>query len=786
MVSIAEQPEWKEEQRRVERVIAEIERRTEKLEEQTSEAREEMVEIRKNFWEDVTVNFEDAAEMAETAASMRQQAEVLFDREHTHRQAAKQLKTMRKLLQSPYFGRIDFMENAMSGEADEAAERIYLGIASLRDEEDDQYLIYDWRAPVSSLYYDYPPGAAQYETPMGVIEGELQLKRQFVIRGDEIVSMFDTGVTIGDELLQEVLGRQSDAQMKSIVATIQREQNLIIRNESSRLLIVQGAAGSGKTSAALQRVAYLLYRYRGTLTADQIVLFSPNPMFNSYVSTVLPELGEENMQQTTFQDYLRFRLGKTFRLENPYDQLEYALSAMDEPDYETRIAGIRYKASYPFVQLMERYIEAMKSKGLRFRSLSFRGQSIMTAGEIEALFYSLDHSIAIANRLRLMAEQMMERLNEFERAALNEPWVDEEIELLDKETYLKAFQTLRRKKRFSEQSFDDFEAEKAILAQYVVKERLKPLRLRIKRLSFVDMKSTYRQLFDSAEFAAAIATEQERMPAQWADICRYTLNRLLTGEIAYEDATPFLYMVERIRGFQTNTSVRHILLDEAQDYTAFQFAFIKRLFPRAKVTALGDLNQSITAHTTEESSGFAALAALYEAEETETILLRRSYRSTRPIVEFTSGLIPGGEQIIPFNRDGEPPAFSLLANRAELHDRIAGTLSALQAEGYRTIAVICKTAAESRMAHEALRDLLKQSHIRLIEQETSDFEEGLVVIPSYLSKGVEFDAVIVYDASAASYGLESERRLLYTVCTRAMHKLHLYAIEEWSPLLARR
>ncbi|MFB9329824.1 RNA polymerase recycling motor HelD [Paenibacillus aurantiacus] len=769
--------QWSREQERVTGIVREIDRRIDKLEDQTLDAKGEMIDIRKNFWEDVTVNFEDAAEAAETYASMKQQAELLSERERTHREADKQLKTLRKLKSSPYFGRIDFTEAG-----GESTDLIYLGIASLRDAKDEDYLIYDWRAPVSSLYYDYPPGPAEYETPMGTIQGELQLKRQFVIRGGEIVSLFDTGVTIGDELLQEVLGKQSDAQMKSIVATIQREQNRIIRNERSRLLVVQGAAGSGKTSAALQRVAYLLYRFRGQLTADQIVLFSPNPMFNSYVATVLPELGEENMQQTTFQDYLHFRLGRAFRLEGPYEQLEYALAGVDEPGYTVRMEAIRYKASAAFVRLIDRYLDSLRSGGMRFKPLVFRGESIVKATDIEEMFYSLDRSISLPNRLKLVAERLLVRLKEREAAALDEPWVDEEIELLDKETYLKAYQSLRRKKRFAADSFDDFDMEKAVLAEYVVRERFKPLRARIKKLGFVDLKGVFRQLFGNGA-ASSLLAEGEALPGEWDAIADQTAARLDQGEMAYEDATPFLYVVERIRGFQTNTGVRHVLIDEAQDYTAFQFAFLRRMFPRAKVTALGDLNQSINAHATGGDGGFDALESLYDTEETERIVLTRSYRSTRPIVEFTSTLIPGGEAIEPFNRDGLKPTLTETSHEAAAQAAIADRIEALQAAGHRTIAVICKTAARSERVFEALRGRI--AGLSLIRQETNEFEEGTVVIPSYLSKGVEFDAVLVEDASDAAYALESERRLFYTVCTRAMHELHLFAAGVWSPFISR-
>ncbi|SEN36859.1 RNA polymerase recycling motor HelD [Paenibacillus sp. OV219] len=769
--------DWQQEQERVNDVTTHIRAKIYSLEESTSETMSEMVDIRKNFWDDVTVNFEDSAEMAETFASLKQQAEILSERERTHRHASLQLRTLRKLKSTPYFGRIDFAENG------EPVDQVYLGIASLRDDKDENYLIYDWRAPIASLYYDYPPGPAVVETPMGSISGELKLKRQFVIREGEIRSLFDTGVTIGDELLQEVLGKQSDAAMKSIVGTIQKEQNRIIRNERSRLLLVQGAAGSGKTSAALQRIAYLLYRFRGTLKADQIVLFSPNPMFNSYVSTVLPELGEENMQQTTFHEYLTARIGRSFKLENPYAQLEYALTGMNEPEYNARMTGIQYKASTDFVALIDQYLVLLGSEGLEFRDIAFRDEIVVPSADIHQYFYALDHSIAIPNRLRLVAEWLLSQLKERQKVALDEEWVDEAVELLDKDTYLKAYQSVRKNKRNSrEDSFDDFDRERELLGQYVVSEQFKPIRSRLRKLAFVDLRASYVNLFREPAFAASLLAGSDagavgftKLPAEWNEICAWTNSKLLNRVLPYEDATPFLYVVERIRGFQTNTSVRHVIIDEAQDYTAFQFAYMKRLFPFSRVTALGDLNQSINAHTaTDGMMGFSALAALYPAEETETIVLHQSYRSTRPIVEFTSTLIPGGEEIQPFNRDGDRPTLTVAANRIELHARIVERIQKLNREGNRTIAVICKTAAQSTEAFEALREQLP---VRLIERETSTFAPGIVVIPSYLAKGVEFDAVLVYDASdhaATGYQLERERRLFYTVCTRAMHELHLF------------
>jgi DNA helicase IV len=646
--------DWRVEQQRVDWVSAKIRNRIESLEAEVGLVKSDVVDIRKHFWDEVTVNVSTLEDAAETYASMKQQAEVLSERERSHRNSVAALSKLKRLVRSPYFGRIDFREDGES-----RAEQIYLGIASFQDEDGETFLVYDWRAPISSLYYDYPPGPAAYETPVGFIRGEMLLKRQFMIRDGHIRLMFDTGVTIGDELLQQALSRNADAQMKSIVATIQKEQNRIIRNDRSRMLIVQGAAGSGKTSAALQRVAYLLYKNRETLQADQMVLFSPNPLFNSYVSTVLPELGEENMQQTTFQEYLEHRLGKQFQVEDPFSQLEYVLTSAGHPGYDARISGIRFKSSADFMKAIHAYAAMLGQEGMCFKALHFQGR--------------------------------------------------------------------------------DF-ADERLLATLVG--------------------------------AADI-------PELWPEICRQTVEKLERSELAYEDATPFLYLQELVLGFQSNTAVRHVFVDEAQDYTPFQLEFLKRLFPRCRMTALGDLNQAIFAHTPALQDA-DPLTALYGPERTELIRLTRSYRSTREIVEFTRGIVPGGEEIEPFDRSGEKPRIIMTANRDALHDRIAADIDALRADGYESIAIICKTAGESAEAFEALNERIP---LHLITKHTPSFEKGTVVIPAYLAKGVEFDAVILYDGSQDKYGREQERKLFYTVCTRAMHLLHIYTLGEPSPFI---
>ncbi|WP_339313947.1 RNA polymerase recycling motor HelD [Paenibacillus sp. FSL M7-0896] len=764
--------EWQKEQERVNGITRLLSTHIRLLSEELGLHRTDVVDMRKDFWEEVTVNFSSPDDLGETSTSLRQQAQILNERERHHLQSSKALKKYKKLVVSPYFGRIDFSE---AGDA--AADTIYLGIGSLM-EDNGTFLIYDWRAPISSLYYDGAPGPASYETPGGQITGTMELKRQFVIDNGEIEVMFDTGVTIGDELLQQVLSHSADDRMKSIVATIQKEQNAVIRNDRSRMLVVQGAAGSGKTSAALQRVAYLLYKYREVLQADQMLLFSPNPLFNSYVSTVLPELGEENMQQTTFQMYLEHRLGQEFQLEDVFSQTESLLNAPDGEEAYIRREGIAYKSSVAFLSAIRQYVNLLEHEGMLFKPLMFQGKAVATKEEMERQFYSYDPGIKLANRIELMTGWLLKKIAAFGAEERSAAWVDEQIELMDNSDYQRAYNQMRRKGGGHNDSFDDYDAERILLARYVVSQRLKPLRGWTKRGRFVDVKALYSRLFEGRELIESLDTRQP-LPEAWDEICAQTLAAIRGNELAYEDATPFLYLKELSQGFRTNTLIRHVIVDEVQDYSPFQLEFMRRLFPRAKMTVLGDLNQAIYAQG-EVLGDLAGLVSIYGEENTEVISLTRSYRSTYEIVEFTRAMIPGGEKIVPFNRRGEEPLLTLVDSEDDLLSSVEQDVLKLHAQGYHYVAVICKTAEESAQVY---RELEKRLPVRLVTKETPNFQKGTLVLPAYLAKGVEFDAVIIYDGSAEKYGREHERKLFYTACTRAMHLLHIYSLGQPSPFL---
>ncbi|MCM3628509.1 AAA family ATPase [Paenibacillus glycanilyticus] len=791
------------EQNRLNEVKEKLKEKIAELEPEVTQLYGQASNIRRHFWEEVTVNTSTDEDFEETFFSINQQAALLSERERTHERRQQQWKSLKRLIKSPYFGRIDFKEDGI-----QEAEQVYIGLSSFLASDGMNFLVYDWRTPIASLYYDYSPGPASYTTPGGRITGNMELKRQYQIKDGELVNFFDASVTIGDSMLQQVLGQGANNQMKSIVATIQKEQNAIIRNDSSRMLIVQGAAGSGKTSAALQRAAYLLYKYRDRLTADQIVLFSPNPMFNSYVSTVLPELGEENMQQTTFQEYLAYWLGETMRLEDPFEQIEYVLTQEAADGYDARIDGIRYKASEAFLISLQRYAGWLSKEGMRFKSIRFRDRDLITAEQMSKQFYSYDASVRLANRIILFQEWILKELKKLARHELMAEWVDRELDYLDTEQYVEAYGEILRRFQRDEELFDvseryakaldrahkftnqgedsvfDFsEQQEDLLRQMIVKEHFKPLRRMVNKMEFVDVNGLYAQLFDEDEASFRRMTGESDIPASWSEICGQTKEKLSNKELFYEDATPYLFLKELIEGSRMNTIVRHIFVDEGQDYSPFQYAFLKKLFPNARMTVLGDFGQAIFTQSSKLQGGDTPLVRLYGEENTTIIPLLRSYRSTKEIVEFTRVMLPGGEEIVPFERHGRKPLITTAGSREGLVRQLVYDLGALKAEGNGSIAVITKNAAESREAYEALKSSGVDG-VRLVTSETLIFESGIMVIPAYLAKGVEFDAVLIYDASSKVYNRESERKLFYTACTRAMHQLNLYICGEWAPYLS--
>ena len=348
--------EKQREQQHLDHVLDLINDKEKELKSSIKSAEGEARDINSHFFDDVKLDYDGYSTSMETALSIHQQQQLLSEREHAWQHSAKQLDTIERLKKKPYFARVDFKESN-----EKKPETIYIGLGSFAD-RDDHFLIYDWRAPISSIYYDGKLGEVSYNSPEGEITVDMTKKRQFMIKDGKIESMFDTNESIGDQMLLEVLSEKSSTQMKSIVTTIQQEQNKIIRNTSADLLFVQGAAGSGKTSAILQRIAYLLYRYRGNLTSSDVIMFSPNQLFNDYIKNVLPEMGEQNMVQMTYWQFVSRRL--------PGMEVESLFKQFEDQNSDTNISA--FKDSVNFFNLVTRYAKHLNKRGMIFKNVYFR------------------------------------------------------------------------------------------------------------------------------------------------------------------------------------------------------------------------------------------------------------------------------------------------------------------------------------------------------------------------------------------------------------------------------
>jgi DNA helicase-2/ATP-dependent DNA helicase PcrA len=736
------QHDWEAEKTRLHSVISEIRKQLNRLEKTVDNHKSEVVNIRRHFWDDITVNLDNADDLLETYSSITQQSMVLAGQERSYVHARHNIRKLEKLHSSPYFGRIDFAEKG-----DPREEQIYIGLFSLISEEQGTHLVYDWRAPISEMFYDYSPGPAEYDTPSGSISGEITLKRQYVIENGEMKYMFDTGLHIGDELLQQMLGKSGDDKMKSIVTTIQREQNAIIRNDQYKYLFVQGSAGSGKTSAALQRVAYLLYKHRNSMTEDNMVLFSPNSLFNDYVSNVLPELGENNMRQTTFQEYLAHCLGGDYEVQDPYDELEDLLTTKDNEAYSQKVSAMEYKASGEFLKVLDRYAELLKEEGMQFMDLTIKDKVILPAKEISGRFYAEASKASIASRIEKLKEWMLERLEHLQQEKAKKVYV----RMLKQPQYLGT------------------EKEMKSLSRKMARKRFAPVKESVKSTAFIDIREMYLRLFNDDALLSRLA-EGTALHPDWKRIKSATVDQWESQDyVPYQDAAPFMYLKQFIGGFPGSNAIRHVIIDEAQDYSPLQFEILKRLFPRGRMTLLGDVNQVVYVHSDAHSRQF--MNGFFDADGAGTIRLTKSYRSTREIVDFTRAMLPEGESIEAFSRSGDKPTVRLVAEQ-KLAGAVLEAIRHLRSEGCRSIAVICKTAAEALEAYERMSG--GDADLHLISKDTQQFVKGTVVIPAYLSKGLEFDAVIIYNAGDRQYYRERERKLFYTACTRALHHLHLF------------
>ncbi len=610
---------------------------------------------------------------------------------------AERRRHLQKLQRSPYFGRFDFAR------ADAAeAEAVYIGVHHFFDDQTRENVIHDWRAPIASLFYDYETGPVRFEAPEGTVDGHVHLKRQFRISGERIELMIDSSVNVVDDVLQEELSRTSDEGMRNIVATIQRDQNAIIRDDEAQALIIQGVAGSGKTSIALHRIAWLLYRYKDTLSSEDILIISPNRVFADYIANVLPELGEETVREIGMEEVADTLLEGQYRFQTFFEQTD-ALLEKDDPELRRRM---QMKASPEFLQKLDAYAEHVKKN--RFRP----------------------EDIKIARR-------------PIPAFLLQEIW-DRHPNMPNRE---RVDQLVR-------------EVEQRVAMEYrydLTPDNRKQLKQAVRGMIHEStLRETYRAFFD------------------WLGEPEL-FRKAKGGRLEYADVFPLIYLKMKLEGIRSPyRRVKHLVIDEMQDYTPVQYAVLRQLFDCRK-TILGDASQSVNPYSSSRADEIRA--ALRHAKKVE---LNTSYRSSYEIIEFARRIVPN-PALRAIERHGEPPEVRRHATRAKETQTLREEVAAFAESGFNTLGVICRTQKQARRVHQALEGT--HERLQLLDAESQHFGAGVVVTTAHMAKGLEFDAVLVPEVSAKHYTSELDRNLLYVACTRAMHRLVLTHTGDPSPWL---
>ncbi len=736
---ITDSKTWNTEKAYLNRVGNEIKMQLEMGMNAVTDYKKEAIKLQKEMWEDVRCaptslfDLEDATQIWQYQTGISNQA-------RKYKFSYEKVSRLERMYPSPYFGRIDFLEDG-----EKNAEQIYIGIYSLNTTDTMEVLVYDWRAPISGMFYDFEIGPCSYDCPAGEIHGNMQLKRQYKIKDSKIEYMFDSSLSINDEILREILGKSTNHRMKTMVTSIQREQNTVIRNSQDRILIVEGPAGSGKTSIALHRAAYLLYKYRESIKSDNILVFSPNHVFEDYISRVLPELGEENIQRSTFTAFFGNMLNSEYQIETMNQQMEYILSAC--PD-KTRLACIRFKASLQFLAILQKYVQHLEDgMGKEFKDIICHDELIISADDMYRLFKVDYSSLPYAKRLEKLRQRIFYLL---------EQWEERRVGALAEND------TLTKKERLI--------ADQRAEAEYDM------LKSNILDMTAFDIYSLYKNLFSHIELLGQGVDQQELEDLR--SFAAYTIRQLELEVVNYEDVAPMVFLKAALDTVGDTKSIQHVIIDEAQDYTAVQYEIFKKVFDHCNMTILGDMNQSVNGYMNVGS--FEIINGIFSGKSAKSISLTKSYRSSTEIADFCKELLTSPGHSEQLNRHGSKPKV-IKIDESSLYKRITEDIMELKKKNYKLIAIICKTAGQCEAVYKSIRPFVE---VGLISNQNEVYEGEVMVIPSYLAKGLEFDAVLVNSIEERDYPDAGDRKLLYTVCTRALHELYLYYFDKMSGLVS--
>lgn len=679
--------------------------------------------------------------------------------------AEKNFINLNKVKDKPYFARIDF-----KGEGNPNTEEIYIGKASLIRTEDNKQLIIDWRAPVASVYYEGKHGETSYKTLDGEEKGELLLKRQYIIDNGELQDILDIDIAANDPLLQSSLKSNADKKLKDIASTIQAEQNKVIRADMHVPLIVQGVAGSGKTTIALHRIAYFIYTYENTFDPENFMIIAPNRMFINYISEVLPELGVEAVKQTTFIDFMNSLLGKKYKLNDTTAKLMHLIDEGTQGD-ENIVWASKFKGSMEYKKIIDNYIRDIEKDYIITNDFTLDGKILITKEEIKNYLLNEYDYLPLYKRNDQLKKVLKNRLKR-----------EKDIYLKDVENYyedkihrirVKYPDPLERQK-YIIPAIDERDA-KLIAVKKEVKTAVNKFMGNFKK---VDILKAYYQLITDENYI------RKYMVTPIADsnlsyFCNHSLKLQSSNKIELEDYAALVYLKHRLYGFKERITIKSVVIDEAQDFSIFEFYVIKEILDTEKITLLGDISQGIHSYRGIDSWK-DVIDQVFTTRGASYISLVQSYRTTIEIMELANKVIKklDNPEIVlakPVIRHGDEPTINYFDEKVLLLDTLEEKLIGLNKK-YKSVAVICKTKNEAIMVKKYLN---KKGKVvaNLLDEKLDRYEAGVVIVPSHLAKGLEFDAVLIVNIEEQYDEKEIDIKLLYVAMTRSLHELHILSME---------
>ncbi|MFQ7000862.1 MAG: HelD family protein [Clostridium sp.] len=627
-----------------------------------------------------------------------------YVKEEAFKTIDKRLSEFFKLKEVPYFGKVTFTEE------EEGAEELYIGRFGLTPEETYEPVIVDWRAPIASLFYKGNLGEAEYSSPVGEIKTNIIGRRQIIIKKGELKGIFDSAVDVKDEILQMVLTSNSSEKLKDIVMTIQEEQDNIIRAPKEKVVVVNGVAGSGKTTIALHRVSYLLYNYRKQF-GDKVLILGPNDIFIDYIAQVLPSLGESGgIEQTTFENFAIDEIGLEESVKGFSEYMEEAMVGN-----EKALEEYKYKSSREFTRFLDSELNNMNKNYFNIKPVTYYGEEIVSIEEIRELFDKYYSYMPLFRRSEKIKRVLTSKIKDKR---------DEKVRELNKEI----------KDKISKLSQEELVIE----------------RNNLEFLRRVKIREIVREVMNSrAELDEWIKHENV------IELYKKITN---TYELGYMDLAGILYFMVVLEGKKCKKEIKHVVIDEAQDYNLTQFKLIKELTGCKSFTIVGDTNQRLI--TTDEAPAMTNLEELFE-NNIELFKLEKSYRSTQEIMEYASKFL-NENNVVPLVRNGEPVIEEEAESEEDMIETIISIIEDYEEEGLESIAIITKDKESLRKLSPLLKEKIK---VLTFDREDILYKGGKVLIPAYYAKGLEFDGVILLEEG------KTNNLVKYIMCTRALHRL---------------